>query len=57
MEYRGDSYFLVAFRHVGFPLFAKLGLAQALDTNLDQPLAAFAAVTAGVFAYFLPLCW
>jgi len=44
--------FLVAFRHVGFPLFAKLALAQALDTHLDQPLAAFAAVTAGVFAYF-----
>jgi hypothetical protein len=45
--------FLVAFRHVGFPLFAKLALAQALDTHLDQPLASFAAVTAGVFAYFL----
>jgi len=44
--------FLVAFRHVGFPLFAKLAMAQALDTHLDQPLAAFAAVTAGVFAYF-----
>jgi hypothetical protein len=44
--------FLVAFRHVGFPLFAKLALAQTLDTHLDQPLAAFAAVTAGVFAYF-----
>ena len=43
--------FLVAFRHVGFPLFAKLALAQPLDMNLDQPLAAFAAVTAGVFAY------
>jgi hypothetical protein len=44
--------FLVAFRHVGFPLFAKLALAQPLDMNLDQPLAAFAAVTVGVFAYF-----
>ena len=43
--------FLVAFRHVGFPLFAKLALARPLDTHLDQPLAAFAAVTAGVFAY------
>jgi len=45
--------FLVAFRHVGFPLFAKLSLAQALDTHLQQPLVAFAAVTAGVSAYFL----
>lgn len=45
--------FLVAFRHVGFPLFAKLALAQALETHLDQPLPAFAAVTAGVLAYFL----
>jgi hypothetical protein len=45
--------FLVAFRYVGFPLFAKLALAQALDTNLTQPLAAFIAVTVGVFAYFL----
>jgi hypothetical protein len=45
--------FLVAFRYVGFPLFAKLALVQALDTHLDQPLAAFAAVAAGVFAYFL----
>ena len=45
--------FLVAFRHVGFPLFAKLGLGQALDTNLDQPMASFTAVTVGVFAYFL----
>ncbi len=45
--------FLVAFRHVGFPLFAKLALGQALDTHLDQPLASFTAVTVGVFAYFL----
>jgi hypothetical protein len=45
--------FLVAFRYIGFSLFAKLSLGQALDTNLDQPLFAFAAVALGVFAYFL----
>jgi hypothetical protein len=44
--------FLVAFRYVGFPLFAKLAVNQALDTNLDKPLVAFLAVTVGVFAYF-----
>lgn len=44
--------FLVAFRYVGFPLFAKLALGQALDTNLFQPLSAFGAVTFGVFSYF-----
>ena len=43
--------FLVAFRHVGFPLFAKLAMGQALDSHLDQPLAAFGAVAAGVSAY------
>jgi hypothetical protein len=43
---------LVAFRYVGFSLFAKISMGQALDTNLDQPLAAFAAVSFGVFAYF-----
>jgi hypothetical protein len=45
--------FLVAFRYVGFSIFAKLGLGQALDTNLDQPLSSFAAVAIGVFAYFM----
>lgn len=45
--------FLVAFRYIGFSLFAKLALGQALDTNLDQPLTAFAVVTLGVLSYFL----
>lgn len=45
--------FLVAFRYVGFSLFAKLSLGQALDTNLNQPLSAFAVVALGVLSYFL----
>ena len=42
---------LIAFRYVGFPLFGKLIMGQALDTNLDQPVAAYAAVLLGVVAY------
>lgn len=42
---------LVAFRYVGFPLFGKLIMGQALDTNLDQPVVAYTAVLLGVVAY------
>ena len=45
--------FFIAFRYVGFPLFAKLFFGQALDTNLENPLSAFLAVAIGVFAYFI----
>ncbi len=42
---------LVMFRYVGFPLIGKLLFLQPLDSNLDQPLGAFAVVLIGVSAY------
>lgn len=42
---------LTAFRYVGFPMVAKLFMVQALDTHLDQPIAAFMAVMLGILAY------
>lgn len=41
----------IAFRYVGFPMFAKLTLGQALDTNLSQPVEAFATVLLGIVSY------
>jgi len=45
--------FLLGFRYVGFPLFAKLVYGQALDTNLEEPLSSFLAIMIGLFAYLL----
>lgn len=43
--------FVVGFRYVIFPLFAKLVFGQALDTNLEEPLCSFVAIMIGLFAY------
>lgn len=42
---------LIAFRYIGFPLFVKLSLGQPLDTNLEQPVAAYSGVMLGVVGY------
>ena len=42
---------LVGFRYVGFPLFAKLTMGQALDTYLLDPTGSFGVVMVGVLGY------
>lgn len=42
---------LVGFRYVGFPLFAKLAMGQALDTYLLDPTGSFGVVMIGVLGY------
>ncbi|MBN1548319.1 MAG: hypothetical protein JW902_16840 [Syntrophaceae bacterium] len=46
---------LVGFRYVGFPLFAKLAMGQALDTYLLDPTGAFGVVLVGVLGYGIAL--
>jgi hypothetical protein len=46
---------LVGFRYVGFPLFAKLAMGQALDTYLLDPVGAFGVVLVGVLGYGIAL--
>jgi hypothetical protein len=46
---------LVGFRYVGFPLFAKLAMGQALDTYLLDPTGTFGAVLVGVLGYGIAL--
>ena len=42
---------LVGFRYIGFPLFAKLAMGQALDLYLLDPTGAFGVVLVGVLGY------
>jgi len=46
---------LVGFRHIGFPIFAKLAMGQPLDSNLTDPLGAFGVALMGVAAYLISL--
>lgn len=46
---------LVGFRYVGFPLFAKLAMGQALDTYLLDPTGSFGVVLVGVLGYGIAL--
>jgi hypothetical protein len=46
---------MVGFRYVGFPLFAKLAMGQALDTYLLDPTGSFGVVLVGVLSYGLAL--
>jgi hypothetical protein len=46
---------LVGLRYVGFPLFAKLTMGQALDTYLLDPTGSFGVVLVGVFGYGIAL--
>lgn len=42
---------IVGFRYVGFPLFAKLAMGQALDTYLLNPAGSFWVVLTGLMGY------
>ncbi|MGR8998177.1 MAG: hypothetical protein ACU88J_03905 [Gammaproteobacteria bacterium] len=46
---------LVGFRYIGFPLFAKLAMGQALDTYLLDSTGAFGVVLVGVLGYGIAL--
>jgi len=46
---------LVGFRYVGFPLFAKLAMGQALDTYLLDPIGSFGVVLVGIVGYCIAL--